>query len=365
MEGDVLVDVVSTVLGRQIPSVEFTQTLKTLRLERLARLLHLRIAKLADPNERDDCRCILDQISEDAAERLLCSPMFCELLRVGLCDRFLKNVLSVEHAASTGKYIDAWSVLGDCWFGRESPAAQLCLKRDKGRYWSPRLTCGIPLDLSLPAFVKNPSAGLQRPFIPDAQITLHALNCMNIALDVLHEIYPFGYGIFTSLVSNIVVRGDAARAEECWGASSGAAISRIVIVNAQASADARMLGEVLLHEAIHCAIDCVELVNPLIQFPTSEGTSMEAAIPSPWTRNTLTPHAFLHACVVWAVLLRYWVACEVRYGADDVSETRRLFIERGFSTLDMQDDLSAVFQSLTEDASSVVAIARESVRFVA
>jgi hypothetical protein len=271
----------------------------------------------------------------------------------------------VALASSTGDFMDEWSVMGDCWLGRRPPKYYPGLIQRYGKFWSPQLACGVPVDLSLGEYIKNPSAGLREPYAP-AELELNTnIKHINKALEVLSYVYPIGHSVFESLVSNIVVRSDTGRTKECWGASSGISIGRVVVVNAVRQPDARMLGEALLHEATHCALDCAELIKPLWQSKGSEVIHIRSSIASPWTSNELTLHAFLHACVVWAVLLRYWDACDRHYGMDDTSQARRSFIESGFVNMDNQIDLEQALQSLTTAAFDTVISARQSVQFSA
>jgi HEXXH motif-containing protein len=346
-ERHILADVVSAILDMAVPDGTCVDVLATLRLERIARLLHLAVARLENATDRQFCQDILELLPEVAAERLLRAPALCELLRTGSSGKSLPHLLEVERIACVGEHTQSWNAMGDCWLGMQSPGAGVELSEQDRRFWSPKLACGIPLDLSLPERLTTPSAGLQNPMALLESDKTEALAQLDKALQVLEQAYPFGQKIFAALVSNLVLRNDAARWNECWGASSGAAIGRIVIVNAANGTDPLMLAESLLHEATHCALDCVELARPLFSIA---GVSRESIV-SPWTGNPLTPHAFVHACVVWSVLLQYWTACAERFGVVARSQSRQNFIRDGFKRMNSQP---ALFRPLNPLSATVV-----------
>jgi hypothetical protein len=364
MENNILADVISTVLDSENPVGDPAKALYDIRLESMARLLHVRIAGMPAISDEQACKLMLDGVSENEAERLLCSPALCEILRRGDQETSLMDILAVALSSGNGRFMDAWSVMGDSWLGQTRPWRYPFLDERDGRFWAPRLGCGVPVDLSLCDRVMVPSAGLRQPQSLAGSDLVATLSHLDCALDILSETYPLGYQTFAGLVSNVVLRHDAARPIECWGATSGIAIGRVVVVNALAQPDARMLGEILLHEATHCAIDCAELVNPLWCGAPSQRSRLGVPATSPWTFNDLTPHALAHACVVWAVLLRYWAACESRYGADDISRARRSFIARGFFIMDEHVDLKRALAPLATVALDAVTVAKQGARVI-
>lgn len=356
---DPLLSIVSTILGMEIAADHFLDTLRTHRLHHIARLLHYRIATIYNVKEAAGCVAVLEHLSEDATERLLRAPALCELLRLGVAGDRLKKLLEVELLADLGDYSDAWSAQGDVWLGRHLPADTSLLTYEHGRFRTPRLDCNIPLDFSLPPLVEHPSSGLGHPKILDRAETLAALESLNGALDVLRAVYPLGYSAFASLTTNLVLRREDTRAEECWGATSGMAIGRIVIVNPAASRDEAFLAEALLHEATHCALDCAELEKPMLRL-SADATSV--TVNSPWTGNPLSSHALLHACVVWSVLLKYWTSYCTTLGDDESVAARRRFIQRGFQLIDPSTILAPFEECLTEAATLVPVLTCEFAR---
>lgn len=362
MESDILVGVISKVLGNKITEADFVRVLNNIRMESLARLLHFRIASFVSSVDRRVCQSMIDNLSEEVAEDLLRSPTLCEILRSGEGASSIIRFLQLASASSSGDFVDDWSVIGDCWLGRMPPSAYPGLIRQKERYWSPRLACGVPVDLSLDNLIKNPTAGLHEPLIPSETGLIHNINNINGALEILLNIYTLGYRVFESLVSNIVIRVDMKRQMECWGATSGMAIGRLVIVNIESQSDIRMLGEALLHEAAHCAMDCAELIKPLWKSNELKDSNVGLPVVSPWTSNKLTQHAFLHACVVWAVLHQYWKACERHFGEDEISQRQCRFIENGFDKIDDKVNLDQALRLLTPVALDIVTDTKQFVR---
>jgi hypothetical protein len=354
-ERDPLLRILSGILGTPLSAGSVVEQLRALRLRRLARLMHYRIATLGEADEAASCLALLDQLSETAADQLLRSPALCENLRLSAEGGDLKDLLAAAHAADTGELLDAWSTMGDTWLGRNPPAGAPVVSRE-GRFFGPRLACGIPLDLSLPPAVAYPSSGLQRPYIPDGKETAAAVEHLDRAVEVLREVYPLGESILIGLSSNLVLRGDSARGKECWGASSGMAIGRIVVANPAIASSAAQLGEVLLHEATHCALDCAELDCSLLQL---SGEVKPVAVPSPWTGSPLSPHALVHACVVWAVLLEYWACHRARHREDEAARARYGFIRAGFERIDLRALLGPIAGYLSDAAPRAVASACE------
>lgn len=346
----ILVCIVSEVLATDISASSLVHALRERRFVHLARLLHYRIATLPDPKARETCLRQLERLSEDAVDRLLRSPALCEILRLGGDAESLISLLESEAALDSGGAIahrGGWSALGNVWLGDEPPNPFWPLRLREGHLTGPELACGIPIDLSLPPAVGRPSAGLKNPRIPDCGETQQAVELLNAAVDILDETSPINHTIFVGLTSNVVLRIDSARAAESWGASSGVAIGRTVIVNPAVAAGPHVLAESLLHEATHTAVDCAELESPLILDPVALA---DATVSSPWTGNPLSLHAFLHACAVWAVLLEYWANYRMAGRTTEYGRERCAFIRRGFAEVNEGRRCLEQFQSSLSNA---------------
>ncbi|MGE3509730.1 MAG: HEXXH motif-containing putative peptide modification protein [Vicinamibacterales bacterium] len=324
-------------------------------MEYFAKLLHFRVTTSLPEAEANYCRALIEGFDESSAKRILLAPILAEVLRLGGDSGRIKMLLEAERADSAGVPLNAWSVMGDRWLGAAASSSEVGANGRDVALGCPRLICGIPVDQSLPAFIEYPSSGLRQPRLLDAEQTSDALRSLEAATGILERTYPLGATLFSELTSNLVLREDAARPFECWGASSGIAIGRIVVVNPSA-ADGPRLAEVLLHEAVHCAIDCAELRNSIL---SSRASSSAPFVPSPWSGNPLSPHALVHACVVWAVLLEYWSRMRSTNSWDQHGSERFRYILRGFDS-DFDATIAPVRDCLSDLALRLVSIACES-----
>ena len=316
--GEVLQAVVAEVLGAPVSAEALVEALDTRRMTHVARLLHLRLARCRDRAAAEAGLARLDALSEAEARRLLRSPRLCEILRGDGPDEAL------------------WTALAG----------------DSGGTAERRLACGLRLDRSLPAALVHPSAGLRCPRPLTEAEEEAAARRLDAAIEVLGAVHPLGRRVLVELTSDVVLRADDERPGECWGASSGFAIGRTVVVHAEAAASAALLGEVLLHEATHCALDCAELEGSLAVIGPG---ALEVTVRSPWTGAPLFTHAFIHATVVWAVLLDYWARYAARFGEDDEARARIGFIRRGFTSCDLPSTLGPISAYLGGAAPAVIA----------
>lgn len=333
---------------------EWGEILDSGRLSFIARLLKFRVATAADRSIREACTALLDRLPLDAAARLLRSPVLCGALRSGAELKELADLIEGELAldSKSEQHLERWSAFGDVWLGANAPPPDVPTRLVDGRYLSPTVACGIPIDLSLPPGVGRPTAGLRDPRLPDAEETTQAIAIIDQAIKLLGNLSPAGYSIVRALTSTFVLRIDEGRPDEAWGASSGMVIGRTVLVNSAKSRPS-LVAEHILHEATHTAIDCAELRAPLLL--DSREVADELVL-SPWTGNALTIHAFLHACAVWAVLLEYWSAYCV--DADDRDAVARCaYVRRGFEQLD-DNTLTRFRRILSEGAVRLVTRAR-------
>lgn len=321
-----------------------------LRLEHMARLLHLR---LADSDHQHDGLGLLDRLSEPVAARLLLAPGLSVLLRTGAPWADIRERLQAAAAESDESFIDAWSVNGDRWMGQQQPdfagLPQITIALNQP------LTRSLPLDLSLPAHPKVPSGGLVNPQIPSPDAISIELQHVDAAISLLDEIGMTDWTIAGRLFSQLVLRHEPMRPNICWGATSGVAIGRVLLVNVLAERDLTKLGEILLHESVHVALDSAELRCPLWATDRATQAKTLAAWPSPWSGNPLTPHALIHATVVWAALATHWRICEDRWGCSKASRHRLDVIDAGFKRLVKQEtEMYPIWQALAPVARDVV-----------
>ncbi len=349
--------VLSYLVGARISTDNIATELHHRHLIHMARLVHYRIATTFGEREADAARRVLSALGEETLDHLLRAPALCEALRAGTSPDDVWRLLDVARAVDECLRPDVWSAMGDFWLGIRPPLNVRVTAEAHG-FRGPRLACGIPVDVSLPAAPAHPSSGVRLPRPLNAAEMQSALARLDQAVAFIGRVSPAGHLIVANLVRNIVLRADAGRPGECWAATSGLAIGRVVVINPHIGPLA-MLGEALLHEATHCALDIVELEHPLLRH--AQFMSHDARVPSPWSGNPLSAHALLHATVVWAVLLGYWTSAGEHTDDGELVRGRTQYIRDGFSRADPSMLLAPVADVLSERAPDVVALAWASV----
>lgn len=344
-EADPLSSILCCMLDSGASGKEQDLLLTSERQTRLARMLHYRISKLKSPIESEKAASILEGLSGIVADRLLSSPRVSEVLRTGGQDDILLDLLNVAEAESDGKSIVAWSLLGNKWLGLSG--------EDQKLVGNNSLFCGVPIDSSCGLSVVSPSGGMIDPYFLGEDQIASALNDINSGVEFLRQTYHPGYRRFVTLVSNMLLRGDRQRPNECWGATSGIAIGRLLMVNPFIVQEPSLLGELLLHETVHISIDCGELKSPL----WNEELSLLPDIVSPWSGNVISSHAMLHAVIVWAILLDYWNVCVRETKITEKGLQRRTFVASGAQKfLKSMEEMSASI-AITEISKKVFEIA--------
>jgi len=320
---DPLLAVLSVLTGTDLSHDTLVAGLRQRQLRHFARLLQYRLSTSLDAGSVETCQAILDGLDETTVEQFLRSPAVCEVLRLGQPGHDVRRL--VESACV--------------------PAAPV----------APTLRCGIPVERSLPAVLQHPSSGTICPRVPSDQETDVAVQEVDRALDVLRAVFPEGHAAFVGLVRTVVFRVDTGRPDECWAATSGLAIGRIVVVNPGRNA-VPLLAEMLLHEVTHIAIDIAELESPLLRSPSMLGHP--ARVASPWSGNLLSTHALLHAAVVWAVLLHFWRLADTRGLHREFAGERMAYIRAGFARADLPALLRPVAGELSDRTPRLLAVAQ-------
>ncbi len=294
---------------------------------------------------------MLEQLDDAAVVRLLLAPSFGYALRAG--DRAAVAALI---RAEADPY-ETWSALGDIWHGAAPPPhARDVLRKSDGVFHAPRLSCGIPIDLSITTAATVPSTGLKDPVWLDPDEITAALARLDAATDLLAAVNGHAFRLFTALTQNLVLRASATGRASLRSGSSAAALGRIVLVNCQdPQIDTHEIAECLLHEAIHTAISCTELSEPLVAPELATDASL--VVPSPWTGAPLHVHAFAHACLVWFALHSFWAS---RPAPRSTWAAQRLaYIARGFRSRTYETTLRAAAGLLAPHAAAVLFQARE------
>jgi hypothetical protein len=155
---------------------------------------------------------------------------------------------------------------------------------------------------------------------------------LNEAAILVEAISPLAWSAVRRFTGNIVLRQDGRSPPTFRSASSAAAIGRCVLVNvASPSTSPVEVAEGIVHEAVHALTSCAELQEPL--FRPVEGED-EHTVSSPWTGASLHEHAFLHACLVWFAIQRFWEAALTARILTGHASRRVDEIRDGFKRLD-------------------------------
>lgn len=298
---------------------------------------------------------LLDHLSESIAEDFLLSPTVCSLLRTAAPWTGILQLLRTAAFESEGGRFPECSA--DAGGGHPLPSAQTaaCAAPWHGLSVVPRLRWNVALDHTLPLQPGIPSAGLLSPQLPAGDVLRVELSRLDEAVCLLDSLGTGDWQLCGRQPRHLVLRHEPSRPNDCWGASSGIAIGRVVLVNVTAVQDLRMLAEILLHECVHVALDRAELVQPLWDVNTATHSLSNITLPSPWSGNPLTCHALVHATVVWAVLGVYWKVCEVAGRGDETSRGRLTYIANGFTRLREQETaMQPVFRTLNPLAMQVM-----------
>lgn len=322
---DPLLDCIHMLLRDARDDAAVVPSLRDVRAAFLADLLYRRIDGLRDTAAREHARRLIEAIPDGDVGRFIASPTLCEVLRCDLPEGELLMLL--EHAAA----------------GANGGSAR-----------APAQAGGVPIDDSLPAVLARPHGGLAVPRPLETAETEAAVARIETALELLRSVYGFGGRVFDGLAGHFVLRADAMRPQETWGASSGLAMGRILLVNPHVSASPEMLADMLLHEAVHCGLDCAELVRPMFRPAAAAGGT---EIPSPWSGNPLSWHALVHASVVWATLLKFWRLLERRHGVDAQTDQRIAYIVSGFGRFDRRRMEGDCRRALGDEAVAAIDIA--------
>jgi hypothetical protein len=105
-----------------------------------------------------------------------------------------------------------------------------------------------------------------------------------------------------TLVANVLMDAESPK---FTSGSTAQYIGRSLFCNAHlASADAELLAESLVHEAIHSLLYMHEVCEPWVL--NEQRFTEDAEVESPWTGATLVVRPFLQACFVWFGLAHFW-----------------------------------------------------------
>ncbi|MBT2188041.1 hypothetical protein [Sphingobium nicotianae] len=268
--------------------------------DRFARMLH-RLAE-EDSGRARELQERIERLPDDALIRLLMAPE--SGFRFGYrrdhvdeTARFLEDALTAEevrcgHRPPPDRI--CWSALGDLCFRGAADAP----------YLAPRID-GIVVDFESPwVFGKLPHIAGEAERISVAHRGT-ALDRIAAALHLLEGASTRSAIAMQGLTRVILVRSDPTRPDFYTSASTTLCLARSVLRNPfVASATPSELADGLVHEAIHCACDLVEISDGL--WLPGGGDSYHVKVASPWTGRALDIHTYLQACWVWYGLWHFW-----------------------------------------------------------
>jgi hypothetical protein len=250
----------------------------------------------------------------DRTAAYLESVLFAEELRLGL----------VEHRGGP-----VWSALGDTYVpgkdGIASEAHEECtLSFDPRRTYVAPVVDGIVVDFASPNALGKlvHVAGDAAPM--SAGNALTSLERVQRAIRLIDRASAGARAMFGAFTSVIIVRYDPSARNFYTSASTTFCLKRPVLRNPFVpSATISEIADGLVHEAIHCVCDAVEIRE--FRWLTGDERSPELSavkIRSPWTERPLDLHTYLQACWVWYGLWNFWLAA-LSTEAHDAAETVR------------------------------------------
>ncbi|BDA83874.1 hypothetical protein Sa4125_14160 [Aureimonas sp. SA4125] len=252
---------------------------------------------------------LLPQISPNAADRIFQAPAVCQAVRLNDAGQLAATVKAeIVFDLCPDEHVESWTALGDAWLGLYGPVAspvRLRMGAD-GRLRGPSLAAGIPVDLASPLLLQHPAAGLDAGCAVSADVGDATICKLDEAATLIEAISPPAWSAVRRFTANLVLRQDGRSPPAFRSASSAAAIGRCVLVNAGSSETSPAeIAEGLVHETVHALASCAEIEAPI--FLPIEG-EIRGDVRSPWTGALLHQHAFLHACIVWFAIQRFWEA---------------------------------------------------------
>ena len=194
-----------------------------------------------------------------------------------------------------------WSALGDLAYA---------YAKDEGwtRQFSAARAAGfLPVDTRCPATRGEiPGMGTESAEISKAEES-EIVNRLVEAIDLVEAASGATLQLFRDFVRVIVARETTQRRNFHSG---GARITpgRIIVNNVLGAKGVERIADALVHEAIHCAIDHIELEQPIVI-----ALGVDARIESPWTGRSLDLNTFVQACYVWYGLANFWERVDRRH----------------------------------------------------
>jgi hypothetical protein len=250
---------------------------------------HLRSLSQADDQ---DVAALLLQASDSTLESLISSPAiaarcFWETQRFGLsaASKYISDSIQVLQ----------FNQLASGWF----PNGECLVLDGLLKYTSPKVD-GIVIDTLSPDRLELFSPGDWTNQPPESiPFQDSSLSLVSTAMGLLKEYVPEAYG-FVRLHACVIVPRSAA---ESGSSSTISFPGRVVLDIPSKGLSCGEVAESLVHEALHSLLYKVEAHYEWF----SEATGWSKRLTSPWTGNSISLHAYAHACIVWYALCGLWI----------------------------------------------------------
>jgi hypothetical protein len=233
---------------------------------------------------------------------------------------FIANSVQAERCRLDGNVRCAtpvWTALGDAYFPggftRYPPSTSTLVYRSDRAFFAPRVKGIIVADFHS-MYARAPYAsGLGEPasFAPGE--LLRIFRELDRGFEVIESVARAARDLIALFAKQIVLRKHASVPDVFRAFSLTDYLGRITILNPQLKRWNRFaFADALLHEAMHSFFFALELKEG--SFVRSMSTALATKIRSPWTGAELDMYAYVHACLVWFGLFRFWSRATRRRG---------------------------------------------------
>lgn len=240
-----------------------------------------------------------DQLEGDHRARIDSAPEAWTLLMGHGHEERLADWIAAEEALSCRRYglhKPVWTALGDCFLVPGTAGAVVAHRARK-------LTCGVVVDWQSPAAteVLPEVSGNGEPW--PAHEAAAAVEKIEAALALLNVAAPH-WAALIARFDKVVLLRKSWPDDDFSSATTRLALGRPVLRNAHlAFVTPARVADALIHETVHTLLDHVELTDPLV--PQAAATD-HARLLSPWSSRSLDINTYVHACLVWFALFKFW-----------------------------------------------------------
>ena len=317
-------------------------------------------AALADAAraDGDDATAFVDGLQKlplTGVARLTTAPQLHQQLHseAGVTTQFLADSIDAElRVAGMAPRAEraVWTAVGDWYFPIDANASDARAGADPFEFsidevhMAPLLANGVPVDLVSP-FRRGKLTDVSGD---DAAMSpgerRQVVDRIDAAVFALDAACPGAAGFVARLSRIVVPRKDHGSGRHFRSTSTRMCPGRPVLRNVDVDeATTAEIVDGLVHETIHCAIDLIELGEPLILDRSAKATTVE----SPWSGRRLDLDTYVQACFVWYGLWNMWLEAVGALVLDERDAVRSLArCERGFDASDITAPLDGLEAAL-------------------